>query len=104
MLTIDFFRGRDIGHQRTYALADEGYDGKVHDPSNIDEIVAKQQAALAKSYEWGDPHPHGRALPDRPADLSRDGVTSRRPEFESTSLIDGARPGVDVSSLEDRFR
>jgi len=103
LLTIEFFRGRDIGHQRTYSLADEGYDGKVHDPSNIDEIVAKQQAALAKSYEWGDRIPMG-VLYQIDLPTFEDGVTSRRPEFEKTSLMDGARPGVDVSSLEDRFR
>jgi 2-oxoglutarate ferredoxin oxidoreductase subunit beta len=103
LLTIDFFRGRDIGHQRSYSVADEGYDGKVHDPSNIDEIVAKQQAALAKSYEWGDRIPIG-VLYQIDLPTYEDGVSSRRPEFETTSLADSVRPGVDVSALEDRFR
>ena len=59
LMTIDFFRGRDVGHNRIYRLADEGFDGRVHDPSNQDEIVAKQQAAIAKSFEWGDRIPTG---------------------------------------------
>ena len=103
LLTIDFFRGRDIGHPRSYSLADEGYDGKVHDPSNIDEIVAKQQAALAKSYEWGDRIPIG-VLYQIDLPTYEDGVSSRRPDFEATALADSVRPGMDVSALEDRFR
>ena len=70
---------------------------------NLDEIVAKQQAALAKSYEWGDRIPIG-VLYQIDLPTYEDGVSSRRPEFETTALAHSVRPGVDIRSLEDRFR
>ena len=103
LLTIDFFKGGDIGHSRGYSLADDGYDGKVHDPTNIDEIVAKQQGALAKSYEWGDHIPIG-VLYQIDLPTYEDGVASRRPGVQSDSLGDVARSGIDIAVLQDRFR
>ena len=41
---------------RVYKLEDEGYDGEVKDP---DEASEKIQAAIMKSFEWGDRIPIG---------------------------------------------
>ena len=103
LMTIDFFRGRDVGHTRNYRLADEGFDGRVHDPSNTDEIIAKQQAAIAKSFEWGDRIPTG-VLYQVDAPTYEDELAGRLPELATTSLVDLATPGRDVSRLQDAYR
>ena len=102
-MTIDFFRGRDIGHNRTYWLPDEGFDGRVHDPSNQDEIVAKQQAAIAKSFEWGDRIPTG-VLYQLDAPTYEDELAGRLPDLATKSLLDLATPGQDISRLQDAYR
>src|SRR5256712_6096762 len=43
---------------RLYKLEERGYDGKVSDPTDQEEIVAKKAAAVARSYE-ADPIPIG---------------------------------------------
>ena len=103
LMTIDFFRGRDIGHNRNYRLADEGFDGRVHDPSNPDEIIAKQQAAIAKSFEWGDRIPTG-VLYQLDAPTYEDELAGRLPALATTSLSDLATPGQGISRLEDAYR
>ncbi len=45
--------------KRVYKLEDTGYDYKVKDPTNQDEILRKQLQALAKSFEWDDKVPIG---------------------------------------------
>jgi 2-oxoglutarate ferredoxin oxidoreductase subunit beta len=45
--------------KRIYKLDDIGYDYKVKDPKNQDEIVYKQKQAFEKSFEWGDKIPIG---------------------------------------------
>ncbi|MBI4499037.1 MAG: 2-oxoacid:ferredoxin oxidoreductase subunit beta [Chloroflexi bacterium] len=41
------------GRARLFYLDDEGYDGRVADPTNVDEVVEKKVHAIARSYEWG---------------------------------------------------
>ena len=103
LMTIDFFRGRDVGHNRIYRLTDEGFDGRVQDPSNQDEIVAKQQAAIAKSFEWGDRIPTG-VLYQLDAPTYEDELARRLPELGTSSLLDLASPGQDISRLQDAYR
>ena len=103
LMTIDFFRGSDVGQPRVYKLADEGFDGYVHDPQNSAEIVAKQQAAIAKSFEWGDRIPTG-VLYQIDAPTYEDGLAARQPALASSSLIDLMNPGKSISALEDAYR
>ena len=102
-MTVDFFKGSDIGSQRVYKLAEEGFDGRVQDPGNEDEIVLKQQAAIAKSFEWGDRIPTG-VLYQIELPTYEDGLASRRSELASRSLLELMEPGKDVSGLEDMYR
>ena len=103
LMTIDFFRGSDVGHPRVYKLADEGFDGYVNDPQNPAEIIAKQQAAIAKSFEWEDRIPTG-VLYQIDAPTYEDGLAARQPELASNSLIDLMNPGKSISALEDSYR
>ena len=103
LMTVDFFRGSDIGSQRVYKLSEEGFDGRVADAGNADEIVAKQQAAIAKSFEWGDRIPTG-VLYQVDMPTYEDGLASRRAELASTNLVELMDPGQDVSGLEDGYR
>lgn len=77
-----------IGEQpRLYPLAEEGYDGVVHDPSNPDEVVAKKVQAMAKSYEWGDRIPLGVFYQAR--------LRTYEEELEARLPVYGERPLVD---------
>jgi len=44
---------------RLYKLEDEGYDGHVKDPNNIEEVEQKKAQAIMKSTEWGERIPIG---------------------------------------------
>jgi 2-oxoglutarate ferredoxin oxidoreductase subunit beta len=103
LMTVDFFRGSDIGSQRVYKLAEEGFNGRVEDPGNVDEIVMKQQAALAKSFEWGDRIPTG-ILYQIDMPTYEDGLAGRNADLASRSLLELMEPGHDVSGLEDMYR
>jgi 2-oxoglutarate ferredoxin oxidoreductase subunit beta len=103
LMTIDFFRGRDVGQNRIYRVADEGFEGRVQDPSNTDEVIAKQQAAIAKSFEWGDRIPTG-VLYQLEAPTYEDELAKRLPELATASLVDLAIPGRDTSKIQDAYR
>lgn len=45
--------------KRVYKLEETGYDYKVKNPANQEEIVQKQTQAIAKSFEWEDKVPIG---------------------------------------------
>ncbi len=47
------------GKPRLYWAEEEGYDGRVKDSANMDEVVAKKVQAIGKSYEWGKRIPLG---------------------------------------------
>jgi 2-oxoglutarate ferredoxin oxidoreductase subunit beta len=60
LYTKEWYEGADLPEKRSrlYKLEDRGYDGKVSDPNDREEIVAKKAAAVARSYET-DPIPVG---------------------------------------------
>src|SRR5205823_214660 len=60
LYTKESYEGADLPEKRSrlYKLEDKGYDGKVQDPADAQEIVAKKAAAVARSYET-DPIPIG---------------------------------------------
>ncbi|MFN7181910.1 MAG: 2-oxoacid:ferredoxin oxidoreductase subunit beta [Planctomycetota bacterium] len=45
--------------KRIYKLEETGYDYRVKDPTNQDEIIQKQTQALIRSFEWEDKVPIG---------------------------------------------
>ncbi len=105
LMTVDFFRAADLegSRSRIYRLADEGYDGVVHDAGDLDERIAKQQQALGKSYEWGDRIPTG-VLYQIDVPTYEDEVARRRPQLADSPLTSAAKPGQDVRPLIERFR
>jgi 2-oxoglutarate ferredoxin oxidoreductase subunit beta len=60
LYTKEWYEGADLPEKRSrlYKLEDKGYDGKVQDPTDAQEIVTKKAAAVARSYET-DPIPIG---------------------------------------------
>src|SRR5712691_3156282 len=60
LYTKEWYDGADLPEKRSrlYKLEDKGYDGKVQNPTDAQEIVAKKAAAVARSYET-DPIPIG---------------------------------------------
>ena len=59
--TKDWYAGDDLPSKapRLYKLEENGYDGKVADPTHRDEVNQKKGNALLKSFEWGDKIPIG---------------------------------------------
>ncbi|MEK7862086.1 MAG: thiamine pyrophosphate-dependent enzyme [Chloroflexota bacterium] len=53
LYTKEWYEGADLAEKksRLYKLEERGYDGKVQDPTDEQEIVAKKAAAVARSYE-----------------------------------------------------
>src|SRR5207247_11016483 len=60
LYTKEWYEGADLPEKRSrlYKLEDKSYDGKVQDPTDAQEIVAKKAAAVARRYET-DPLPIG---------------------------------------------
>jgi len=58
LYTKEWYANQGAG-DRLYKLEESDYDGEVHDPTNMDEVVQKKLQAVAKSYEWGDRIPLG---------------------------------------------
>ncbi|HEV8535094.1 MAG TPA: thiamine pyrophosphate-dependent enzyme [Candidatus Limnocylindria bacterium] len=60
LYTKEWYEGADLPEKRSrlYKLEEKGYDGKVQDPNDQEEIIAKKAAAVARSYEK-DPIPVG---------------------------------------------
>src|SRR5437899_3107946 len=58
LYTKEWYEGADLPEKRSrlYKLEERGYDGKVSDPTDQEEIVAKKAAAVTRSYE-ADPIP-----------------------------------------------
>jgi 2-oxoglutarate ferredoxin oxidoreductase subunit beta len=87
LYTAEWYAHTASGQPRLYRLDQEGYDGRVHDPSNADEIVAKKMQAIAKSYEWGERIPVGIyyqiELP-----TFEDELAERNPRYGEQALVD----------------
>ncbi|HIQ29048.1 MAG TPA: 2-oxoacid:ferredoxin oxidoreductase subunit beta [Candidatus Caldiarchaeum subterraneum] len=63
---------------RVYKMEDEGYDGEVRDPS---EAAEKIQAAIMKSFEWGDRIPIGVFYRNPHIPSYEERISSRIPEY-----------------------
>jgi 2-oxoglutarate ferredoxin oxidoreductase subunit beta len=63
---------------RTYKLEDEGYDGVVHDPSELNEKMAQ---VIAKSNEWGDRIPIGVFYQNEHIPTYQERIAARIPNY-----------------------
>src|SRR3982075_1432542 len=104
LYTKEWYEGADLPEKRSrlYKLEDKGYDGKVQDPTDAQEIVAKKAAAVARSYE-ADPIPIGIyyqvELP-----TYEDAVGKRIPELAEKPLVDQDGFQRDVTPLLEYMR
>jgi len=103
--TAEFYAGRDLATAipRVYKLEEEGFDPRVHDPEDGDEIIAKKVAATARSFEWGDRIPIGLFYQVDLPTLG-DGFAAYRPDAPTTAMHKQAHPGQDVTRVLGRFR
>jgi 2-oxoglutarate ferredoxin oxidoreductase subunit beta len=88
---------------RLYQLAGEGYDGVVHDPSNVHEVIAKKAQAVERSYEWGDRIPLGVFYQARLRTYEEE-LEERLPEYATTPLVEWETGERSVDALMDTFR
>jgi 2-oxoglutarate ferredoxin oxidoreductase subunit beta len=103
LYTKEWYEDGPSGQPRIYKLEDTGYDGKVSDPNNPDELIQKKVQAVARSYEWGDRIPVGVYYKvERPT--YEDEVAARRPSLATTSLVNIDLEDRDVSPLLNALR
>lgn len=104
LYTKEWYEGADLAEKksRLYKLEDRGYDGKVQDPTDAEEIVAKKAAAVARSYER-EPIPIGVyyevALP-----TYEDEIEKRIPSLKETPLAETDTFKRDVTPLLESMR
>jgi 2-oxoglutarate ferredoxin oxidoreductase subunit beta len=104
LYTKEWYEGADLPEKasRLYKLEDKGYDGKVQDPSDAEEVIAKKSAAVKRSYER-EPIPIGVyyevALP-----TYEDEVAKRIPSFKDTPLVEADTFKRDVTPLLESMR
>src|SRR2546425_516277 len=104
LYTKEWYEGADLPEKRSrlYKLEDRGYDGKVSDPNDREEIVAKKAAAVARSYE-DDPIPIGiyyqAELP-----TYEDAVMQRIPALGEKPLVEQDVFHRDVQPLLEAMR
>jgi len=104
LYTKEWYEGADLAEKksRLYKLEERGYDGKVQDPTDVQEIVAKKAAAVARSYER-EPIPLGvyyeAALP-----TYEDEIYKRIPAMKDTPLAEMDTFKRDVQPLLEAMR
>jgi 2-oxoglutarate ferredoxin oxidoreductase subunit beta len=87
---------------RIYKLEETGYDGVVHDPS---EINAKMAQVIEKSNEWGDKIPIGIFYQNEHVPTYQERITSRIPDYLENSpaaqaIADGnSKPITNIDRL-----
>jgi len=101
--TKPWFDTKFEGRSRLYQLSDEGYDGVVHDPSSLSEVIAKKTQAMGRSYEWGERIPLGVFYQAR-LNTYEEEVEARLPNYGQKPLIDWDVQGREISPLMDVLR
>ena len=92
---------------RTYKLEETGYDGVVHDPS---EINAKMAQVIEKSNEWGDKIPIGVFYQNEHVPTYQERIAARIPNYmESPPALQqiadaGGKPITNIQKLLDDLR
>jgi 2-oxoglutarate ferredoxin oxidoreductase subunit beta len=103
LMTKEWFDNGPGNASRLYKLADTGYDPKVHDPTNTDEVIAKKVQAVAKSYEWGDRIPIG-VFYQIELPTYEDLLAERQPILGQRALVDLDLSQRDVTPLLEALR
>src|SRR5256714_1827325 len=104
LYTKEWYDGADLPEKRSrlYKLEEKGYDGKVQDPTDAQEIVAKKAAAVARSYET-DPIPIG-VYYEVQLPTYEDAVAQRIPALAEKPLVDQDVFQRDVTPLLEAMR
>ncbi|HZP96137.1 MAG TPA: thiamine pyrophosphate-dependent enzyme [Candidatus Limnocylindria bacterium] len=104
LYTKEWYEGADLPEKtsRLYKLEERGYDGKVQDPTDPEEIVAKKAAAVARSYER-EPIPIG-VYYEVDLPTYEDEVFKRIPSLKDTPLAEMDTFKRDVDPLLESMR
>ena len=104
LYTKEWYEGQDLPEKksRLYKLEEQGFDGKVQDPSDTKEIIAKKAAAVARSYE-AEPIPIG-VYYEIELPTYEDSVNQRIPILGEKPLVDVDVFNRDVTPLLEAMR
>jgi 2-oxoglutarate ferredoxin oxidoreductase subunit beta len=104
LYTKEWYEGADLPEKRSrlYKLEDQGFDGKVQDPNDKQEIIAKKAAAVARSYE-DEPIPIG-VYYEIDLPTYEDEVFRRIPDLKETPLVEQNSFERDVNPLLEAMR
>jgi len=104
LYTKEWYEGADLPEKRSrlYKLEDQGFDGKVKDPTDKQEIIAKKSAAVARSYE-DEPIPIG-VYYEIDLPTYEDEVFRRIPDLKETPLVEQNAFERDVDPLLEAMR
>ena len=102
LMTKEWFEAKVEDRPRMYKLSDDGYDGVVRDPSNVDQVVAKKVGAVERSYE-SQRLPLGVFYQARLRTYEEE-LEARLPQYARTPLVDWDVSHRDVSKLLDSLR
>ena len=104
LYTKEWYEGADLPEKksRLYKLEERGYDGKVRDPSDEQEIVAKKAAAVARSYER-EPIPIG-VYYEAELPTYEDEIYKRIPSLKDTPLAETDTFKRDLTPLLESMR
>src|SRR5437762_3075079 len=104
LYTKEWYEGADLPEKRSrlYKLEDQGFDGKVKDPTDKQEIIAKKSAAVARSYE-DEPIPIG-VYYEIDLPTYEDEVFRRIPDLKETPLVEQNAFERDGEALRIRRR
>ena len=104
LYTKEWYEGADLPEKRSrlYKLEEQGFDGKVQDPADKQEIIAKKAAAVARSYE-DEPIPIG-VYYEIDLPTYEDEVFRRIPDLKDTPLVEQNSFERDVNPLLEAMR
>jgi 2-oxoglutarate ferredoxin oxidoreductase subunit beta len=104
LYTKEWYEGADLAEKksRLYKLEDQGFDGKVQDPSDTKDIITKKAAAVARSYE-AEPIPIG-VYYEIDLPTYEDEVFRRIPDLKETPLVEQNSFERDVNPLLEAMR
>jgi 2-oxoglutarate ferredoxin oxidoreductase subunit beta len=104
LYTKEWYEGADLPEKRSrlYKLEDQGFDGKVKDPNDAQEIIAKKSAAVARSYE-AEPIPIG-VYYEIDLPTYEDEVFRRIPDLKETPLVEQNSFERDIDPLLEAMR
>jgi|SRR5579871_985489 len=103
LMPKEWFSEKIGGQPRLYQLASDGFDGVVHDPHDMHEVVAKKTQAVERSYEWGDRVPLGVFYQARLRTYEEE-LEARLPDYGTTPLVKWETGERNIDALMASFR